>query len=167
MADTNNPLRQVHTAFWTMLESGALFAADTAAGNRIKLNTDDEDPHKGEVSTADLPEVRVACTKVTGPFEATSNSSFMDTIWEVQIAAGERTQFIVFDVIWAVYSALRQWQTTLTGLTYNDRQFVHLTRVMDADLSEDDLEKNRGIQGWSCAWRALVRMHFKTTDLGT
>jgi hypothetical protein len=167
MANPNNPLRQVYDAIWTLLEANTEFEAEMEDGNKIKLNVTQQAPWFDEVSTADLPESRGLSSKITGPHQQTSNASFMTAEFKIEVSTGDQGQYILFDVLWAVYEAMRPWEDVLTALTWNDKTFVHLAKCLEAPITEEDGTKNRGIQGWSCAWRGYIEMHFTSTDLGT
>ena len=160
-----NPISQVQSALWTLLEDNSDFTTLVPVGNRLKFDGTDPAPEKDEVSRGDLPEVRVRPVKWKGMMQHTSNSSFAELVFAVEIATGDRGVLSMFDTVFAVWRALHAWQATLGVLEWNSKTFVHGCRTLDADLDLDNKELNRRVRGWSAVWLGRIKMHFTESDL--
>lgn len=162
----DNPLRQVYTAIWSMLEAHTGFTDLVKTGNRIKYDgTTIYSPEKPQISSDDVPEVRVFQSGFKPHLEATTHGSNLDTYWSVQIASGAQEQPTLMDVQWAVYRALKGWQTNLKSLTWESKTFVTLCRPLEVKCTMHDKRLNRGIRGWSDLWAGEVSMWFDTADV--
>lgn len=161
-----NPLRQVYSAFWSMLEAHSGFTDLVLVGNRIKFSgTAARSPQKPEISDADLPEVRVVQTGLHPHLQRTSNGSSLVTRWAVQIASGDQRMPALMDVQWAIYRALMGWETHVQALQWESKEFVTVCRPLEVKVELTDRRANRGIRGWSDVWAGEVIMWFATADL--
>lgn len=163
MAD---PFSTVYDALWAALEGHAGFTALVPVGNRIKFNK--PDPIKAEVSTQDLPEVRLLPASFAGNLPITSNSSRVQHQFEVQIATGsQQVKGKLFPVAWEVIRALSKWQSHLTGLTWDAGKVIRVTNVRTFSAREGVLyqDLNRGIIGWSLNMTIDVDMFFQSSDV--
>lgn len=165
----SDPASLVYDSIWATLEAKSAFTDLVKVGNRMKFNDSaPRDPMKREVLTEDKPEVRVVGLKSDMHLQSSSNSSFWDITYSIQIATGERRiTRVLFPVMWAIYRAMADWPTTLAALTWNGKTFVHYAKPEDSSEGIDALLLNRGIVGWSSIWTYEVRLHFTTEDLRT
>ncbi len=163
----DNPLRQVVTATWTMLENNADFLALVPqVGNRIKYIGSNLAPEKNEVLTADFPTTRIVAVQFLPRPHNTSDSSGLDVVYEIQVAQGEQWLQPLLDISFAVYRALSPWRETMHALTWEGNQFVTCAKPVEVEpISLDNQKLNRGIRGWSAVWRGLIQMDFPTADL--
>lgn len=167
MIAADNPIRMVYTALWDMLEASASFmSVVTGTGNRIRQDGTTYMYGKDVVSDAGVPQVQLMLTGHKVHLEATSNDSFWDTTWEIQVATGDVRFMTMLDVNWVVYRAMLGWQDQLrTGLTWNSKTFVHLARPLVIEEQIDDKRRTPGNRGWTAVWRGEVKMHFTTSDV--
>ena len=166
MDASDNPFRLVYTALWEMLENSPTFiAAVPGTGNRIRQDSTAYMYGKDALSDADLPQVRLALAGHKPHLEATSNDSFLDTFWEIEVATGDMRFASVLDVNWAIYIAMLGWQDDLMSLTWQSKTFVHLCRPLLVEEAIGEKQLSPGNRGWTARWRGEVRMHFTTADL--
>ncbi len=162
----DNPLRLVYTALWDMLEASAAFlSVVSGTGNRIRNDGTTYMYGKDALAGADLPQVRLLLAGHKVHLEATSNDSFWETVWEIQVATGDVRFLSVLDVNWVIYRAMLGWHTHITSLTWNSKKFVHLARPLIIEEALDDKQKTPGNRGWTAVWRGEVKMHFTTSDV--
>lgn len=174
MAVSTDPLSALYDALWAMLEAHSGLAALVRLNNRIKFSGASRAPLKDEISTADLPEMRLIVAAVSPHIERTSNSGSMLVRLEVQIATGEQ-RFTeagadgvgagLLPVIWETLRALHGWQTELASLTWNSKAYVVTCTPGVAEIGVNNLDLNRGIAGWSSVWACEVECWFNTADL--
>jgi hypothetical protein len=150
-----------------MLEARADFVGLVREGNRIRFDSSsDRSPIKGNVSTADLPEVILTSVGGTLNLIDTSSTSKVTRIYQFIISTGDlRLSEYLLPVEWAIFRAMANWRTELTALEWNGRRFVKHLRVTTGSEGESNPELNRGIKGWSALWTIEVDMHFVTNDL--
>ena len=167
MDASDNPIRMVYTALWDMLEASAAFmSVVSGTGNRIRRDGTTYMFSKDSLSDADVPQVELLLVEHRPHLEATSNDSFLDTVWEIRIATGDTRFLTSLDTAWVIYRAMLGWQTQLmTGLTWQSKTFVHLARPLKVEDQLDDKNRTPGNRGWTTAWRGEVRMHFTTSDV--
>ena len=163
--DTENPLIQIHNAFWTMLEAHEPFTQLIPEGNRIKYSGKVGMKDKDEISNADLPEVRVACVETSPHLQRTSNSSTLVKIFEVLISTGDWRINTLATLEWEILRALSKWSDSLSALTWRGARFVQLAKPTGMKRSVIEHGQNRGLQGWSAVWSCEVNLVFKTLDL--
>lgn len=166
MAADPNPFTLVHDALWTLAERHPLIAA-VPARNRIKYNDPvDRDPTKDKVAVADLPELVLVCEGLSGNTHETSSSSRVNRQFAFFLSTGDfRANELLLQYEWALWCALHDWKSVLGGLQWLGRSFVKRADITSVSNGASDSERNRGIKGWSAAWRCEVEMHFKTSDL--
>lgn len=161
-----NPIRMVYTALWDMLENSATFLSVVGdTGNRIRQDGTTYMYGKDCLSDADFPQVRIVPAGHETHLEATSNDSFLTTIWEIQVATGDMRFLTLFDVHWAVYRAMLGWQDDVMTLTWQSKTFVHLCRPLKITEAVGEKQSSPGNRGWAAVWRGEVKMHFDTSDV--
>lgn len=161
-----DPITLCYDKLVTMLSEHVGFMTLVKKKNLITFSGKNRDPIKSEVSTGDLPEVRVLPRGGVPHIQRTSNSSSMIERFEVQISSGDqRVGAVLFPVKWEVYRALSGWAAALQALLWKSKTFVKLARPIDVSdgVAEDDLR--RGIEGWASIWSVEIHMWFATTDL--
>lgn len=166
MSLETDPFTKVYAAIWGLLEKNADFCKLVDVGNRIRLDGDDRRPNKREVSTRDLPEVRIVPTQLVPHAQRTSNSSTCELRLEVQVSTGDwRVHEQLFPLEWAIYRALVNWELELKSLTWNNRPFVQVAQSLGVNVGRSESDIERGIQGWAGVWACMVDLWFNTADL--
>lgn len=167
MAKEQDPLSQVYDLLWDLVEASPLVKSYVRVGNRIKFN----DPswiskEKSEVSSADLPEMILVVTQLTGRLRATSSSSsvLMKLEWLLSTGDINATRGIL-PLLWAIFAALANWPATSESMTWAGKTFVKRIDLVDATVGLTDSEKNRGVRGFSSIWACEVEMFWGTTDV--
>ncbi len=149
-----------------MLEDYSAFTAGVAAGNRVKFTSADRAPAKDEVSSADLPEVRLVPTVGTPHTERTSNSSSVVKRWEVQVSTGDqRLDVAAFPLEWEVLRAMHDWRTRLVTLEWAGKKYVKRCQCVESSVGVSNSDLDRGIRGWSTIMVLEVEMWFGHDDL--
>lgn len=159
-----DPLTQVYNSLWDMLESRQAIHSMVRIGNRTKFNI--PLPLKDEVSTSDLPELRVVTSGSTPHIFRTSNSSSVVKRYEVIVITGDQRFEVLFPLEFEILRALSTWPTKVAMLTWNSVKFVNLVRPttsFDDLLQQEALQ--RGIKGWITIWSVEVQMFFQTITL--
>lgn len=161
-----DPLSMVFLATWDLLEAHKPFTDLVKPRNRIKLLGDNRDPDKEQISTEDLPEVRIIPAGGTPHLQHTSTGSSWLKRWNIQVSTGDmRVDHLLFPVAWETYRAMSKWAATMQALKWNDRTFVTLARPLQADEGISDRDLNRGIKGWHNVFAGETQMWFLTSDL--
>ena len=95
-----DPFSLVYDRLWTLLEVHKGFTDLVRLKNRIKFSGTDRSPLKDEVLTADLPELRLICSRMTPHIQRTSSSGSVEMTFEVQVSTGDqRVTELLFPVL--------------------------------------------------------------------
>ncbi len=167
-----NPIKQVFSALWTMLEANSDFTSLVKVGNRIKYTGSNIEPDKQQIALADTPEVRVVCTGMKPWIEPdgkreyyASNATFLTVTWAVEVNTGDGGMWPLLNVMFAVFRALRDWRTHMDALTWNEAPFIHRCVPGEAKVNRTDPQLNRGIRGWVTVWTGETNMQFQSSAL--
>jgi len=160
-----NPFVQVYNALWDLLEAHAGLTDLVPVGNRIKMVDDNRDPIKDQISSADVPELRLVPIGGTPHIFRTSSSSSCIKRYEIQISSGHQTVEMLYNVEWEILRAMMSWIPTLMDLTWEGKKFVKLVRPGEMPEGVTSQDLNRGIVGWSTLWACEVTMWFHSDDL--
>lgn len=161
-----DPISQVYTALWSMVEAHTPLASMVKTKNRIKYNGDNRDPEKREILDADMPEIRIISSTSNPTIGRTSNGTSVVKHFKVQISTGDqRVDAGLFAIEWELYRAFANWANTMKNLTWNSKTYILKavpTAVQDG-MSNNELQ--RGIRGWISIWECEVEMWFTTADM--
>jgi hypothetical protein len=165
----SDPFTLVYNALDSLLWASSEVRSLVRPGNRLSFNsTKTLNPIKDEVSESDLPEMILEITSLTGNLFATSSSSEVTRQFQVLLSTGnmQATQMLL-PLEFAVFAAMANWKSVLLALRWidPDRAFVTRANLVSAECGIRDIEKNRGLTGWSAIWTVDIRMDFKTSDL--
>ncbi len=164
-----NPLYDIHAAFWTLLESKTYFTDDVPKGCRRKMTKTSRDFFREHAQAGDYPEVTIVQTGIEGGDRALGcNGTSLRLLWEVWVATGQQPGDRLWDVQWAVFRALMDWDDSIGALTWDNPE----GKVWNCDLlnSEDTLlnkQLNREIKGWSSVWRGATDCVFTHSTLNS
>ena len=163
---TLDPFTEVYNLAWSLLEASDTFCAMVREGNRIKFSGAHAQQIKEQVSTADLPEVRIVSMGASSHLWRTSNSSTITRRLSVQLASGDqRYAEALYPLEWAIYRALADWPNQVRELTWNGKPFVVNVRCTDAQHGQSDADLIRGIKGWVSIWSVDLDLVFATEEL--
>ena len=173
LAESNNPIRLVHSALWTMLEADTDFTTLVPSRCRIKYTATTEwyPDVKETLGEADQPQVRIIPTALGLPDRAqlhsSSSSSFLKISWAIEVLTGDQRLHGLMDVAWCVYKATKDWTSYLRDsatLRWQNKSFVYRTQLRrcETQLSE---KLSRGIRGWVSIWEGDTDIYLTTTDL--
>ncbi len=168
MVVEETPFNMVFNRLWEMAETSVPLAELVRVGNRIKFNQDtNRDPIKQNVNNADLPELTLVMTGGADPnLHFNSCASAISRTFSWALATGDfRYTYLLGPVEFAIMSAMANWQTELSGLTWRGELFVKDCNITDLSTGFTNQESNRGIKGWSAVWSCVVKMMFTTQKL--
>lgn len=164
MSSEVNPLTQVYEALWEMLEGHQGFIDLVAEKNEIKMLN--SSPLKDQVSTADLPEVRIIPAGGSTHINNSTNSTKLIRRFSIQVATGDRDiSTSLYPVEFEIIRALHGWTNILMELEWSGCKFVKRCVQLDTVEGSAAYDLNRGIKGWSCVWSCEVEMWFNNQDL--
>lgn len=168
LTESDNPLRLVYSALWTMLEASPAFTSYVKEGNRIKFTGTSRVYAKDSVGGADLPEVCIGLIGQEVHLQNTSGSSKIVQIWEIRVSTGDFRTAALLDLNWIILCAMLDWNTRLRdALTWQSEKFVIVCRPLKIEETADEEQLNRGNRGWAAVWRGEVELNFSTTDMRT
>lgn len=164
MSSEVNPFTQVYEALWEMLENHQGFVDLVPEKNRIKMLS--HSPVKDQVSTADLPEVRILPFGGRNHMNNSTNSTKLTRRYNIQIATGthdvsEALYLVEFEII----RALHDWTKILKELQWSGCTFVKVFRELDIQEGASVYDLNRGIKGWSSVWSCEIELWFNNNDM--
>ena len=158
-----NPIEMNYDALWQLAERRPALLNLVAPGNRIKF--DKPLPIKEEVSTADLPEMRLLIPSFKPwPFR-TSNSTTMTVTYQFQIASGDWQYKTVLNITWELILAMMTWHDVLGELEWMGVKYNKIMTMKDGSLVITQSDLNRGIKGWATLWACETEMWFGTNSL--
>ena len=168
-AITGDPFTAVYDTLWSILEDSTDFTGRVDKGNRIKYRGYRKpiDPEKPEVSTDDMPEVRIVTGGMIPHLQNTSSSSRMTVKYSIEVRSGSKDLRVAhYPIVWSIYRAMASWATRLTALTWNGKTYVILGKPI-GEVTEgiERGEVSKGIEGWYALWTISVDCWFDTSDL--
>jgi len=168
-AGTDNPYQPVVDALWAILEAYPEFVAAVRPGNRVKFcgTGASRSPIKTEISTADLPEVRIVLTG-SRPGSHASSSGYEETVtFEVQVSSGDqRLDAGHLDLRWMVFQAMFNLESRLRDLVvWSGDKIVKTAKATGTRDGFAQADLNRGIVGWTALWACEVGIWFQRAML--
>ena len=165
-----NPIWEQFNALWTLLEAENTFASAVVSGNRIKFTSSALEILKRRVQAGDLPECAVVHVGLGPKDRIASNDTALVCRWEVWITTGEQPIDAFFDLQWAIFLGLIDWDTTMRALTWESENYVKNCELLD---TEDSLLNraevlgylNRTKLGWTSMWRGQTWCEFSHSKL--
>ena len=168
MVDEINPIDQVFSGLWALVDASTPLTALVKPANMIRLDKEkDRDPFKTNVQVSDLPELTLLPDGITNAnlLNSTCESMLVHN-FTFAIATGDfRVVESLGKVQWALYSALIGWQDSLMQLQWRGLPFVVRANWVSASHGFSDPTKNRGIKGWSALWSCMVEMRFPSVSI--
>lgn len=171
MATEDDPFTQVFNELWRMAEISTPLQSLIKAGNKIKFSNPNNPtvrgPVKDQVNVSDLPELVLSTIgSTTANIHASSSTTQIQREYSWILSTGDfRTNYLLFPVQFAIYSAMTNWMGNLTALMWRENQFVKRCNYITLQEGLSNPQLNRGIKGWSSLWACSVDMHFRTSDL--
>jgi len=161
--DEYDPFTQVYQGLWDLLEADTDF-------NTLVPDTDVRVKYEGTQVYHDLDEVNearpymvaVVCKEIHPGLEGSSNGTFTDTVWTIEINTAWQGTAPLFRLAFVIMRAMREWREYLmNALLWNDQEFIWDCTPGKAQAKLGS-PSNKGIKGWTAVWEGSVRMHFKT-----
>jgi hypothetical protein len=161
----SDPLSTVYDAFWTNLETVSDLTSLVLDGNRLKF--DKRNAIKGQVQSADLPELRVILVGGDPRHKAHSGGTMWLENYEIGLLTGENEiSRILMPLRWALRKAVNAVELNLPALDLSTWEgsvvSVNPTAVRDG-VSPNALA--RGIDGWMSFWSIDVLLSFSKASL--
>lgn len=154
-----NPFELVYDTLVIQAADNPILAKYVKAGNFQVM--DSKEFPKPNISPADLPELALVCSNVSGSPIATSSRTEVTVTYVWVLTTGtfdlRRT---TSDLLWGLYSCTAAWCAALTPLEWEKKQFVSKVDFQGSELTLTNSENNRGIAGWSASWPLSVQMYF-------
>lgn len=147
-----NVLWEIHDKLWDLLEAKTVFTDLIPSPNRIKFTGAKRMPQKEMASIADMPEVMVWNAGLLTQDRRASNATFFQVQWEVLVHSGEQPFDPFFDVQWAVWVALLNWDATMKAIKIGDEYPVKNCDTLTAKDSLRDDARNHNLRGWGSVW---------------
>lgn len=156
---------EIHDKIWDLLEAKQAFTDVVPAGNRIKFTGNVRQPQKEMASAADFPEVMVRPTGTQTQDRRASNGTYLKVQWEVLVHSGQQPFDPFFDVQWAVWVALLNWDATMRAIEWNGEHPVSNCDILTTADSLWDDQRNHNIRGWGSVWVGKTDCWFGHVDL--
>lgn len=117
-------------------------------GNLIDF-TQTTDPQKSHVATADVPELVLYMSGMTGNLHSSSSDSSLTTVWRFVLSSGTFDTRIMSALSFAVLQVMAEWQTTLKKLRWSNAEFIKDVRFPAGNSGHSNRSANRNITGWA------------------
>lgn len=149
-----------------LVAAGKHFTDLVLSGNRIKYTASAFDIWKVAVQEADFPEVAVVQAGMGLHDRIDCTDTMVAVKYEVWVTTGEQPLDRLFDVQWAVFRCLLNWDATLKdALTWQSEKYVRNCELLTTEDSLLNKRLNRAIKGWSSVWAGEVWCHFNHDNL--
>lgn len=158
------PFGLIYEAIYNISLQNAILQQYIKANNYVKL---DQKTHtKANISTADLPELILSQTNVTGNLTASSSRSSIVAIYNWIVTQGSwDLAHLTSELQWGLLTASATCCERLGSLRWNEEKFLHNVELGNIEVTVIDSENNRGIQGWSINWPLLITMQLSRNEL--
>jgi hypothetical protein len=162
-----NPFSMVYSELWSILLKHPGFVRDVKLKNRIRFDIpNNRDPLKSAIGAADLPEVMLTVENITANIHDTSHTTKISRRYNFLVSTGDNRYTELLAVVeWEIFTALCNWQSTLSALQWKDKPFCKALRFVTGAAGMSNPQQNRNIVGWSSVWQCEIEMHFLTADL--
>jgi len=163
---TDNPFNLAYRSLWDMLTASKAVNKLVRPGNMIKYHEQSAgSPAKDEVSQADLPELILVANTLKGGIRTTSDTSEATLGLQWVISTGDPSVARgLLPVMFAVYAALVKWPGVAQGIQWRNGTPIKRVDLLESNLGLTDLDRNRGIAGWSAVWSVEVLLVYNTQD---
>ena len=178
MANLNindDPILQTVEAVWDCLENDGDFDAAVPAFCRIKYTTDDRNPDKPGLLTADAPQVRVLLTGLEFAVQSSSSSSTIKVSFAIEVKPGDRRLNQVTPIAWAIYRAMTRWETYLKQVTWRGQAILKRFNSAQADVhyrpGAIPARQAQGVKsevepaGWQAVFQGMAELWIRRSDL--
>jgi len=164
VSDELDPLSLAHKTLWDLVATSAPLAKLVRLGNQIRFDKRAFiSPAKAEVASADLPELALVVTQLSGKVRNTSSSSMLTLTMDWWLSTGDmNVQRGVLPVAFAVYAACVKWPDLAKLVQWRGTTPIKRVDLTTATLGITDSGKNRGVVGWSAVWSCEIEMHVPT-----
>lgn len=155
-----NPIAQVYTGIWSLLEANSGFTALVLPGNRIKYIGGNRAAGKEIVNTADTPMVSVMPLGMRPHLDASSSSSELVTIWSIEVLPGTVKIETLSDLDWEIYRAMSEWRTLRTTVSWGSETPVKRLYPVNVDPEINERRYQRVPKGWTSLWVGHCHLWF-------
>ena len=172
---SDDPILQTIEAVWDCLENDGDFVAAVPDFCRIKYTTDDRNPDKPGILTADAPQVRVLLTALQFQVQSSSSSSTIKVSFAIEIKPGDRRLNQVTPIAWAIYRAMTRWETYLRQVTWKGVAILKRFQSAEAEVryrpGAIPAREAQGIKaevepaGWQAVFNGTAELWIRLGDL--
>lgn len=156
----SNPITDVHTALWTMLEAWTPWTALVVSRNRLKAILTDKDAIKyRETVTPDtVPEFAILQAGCKFGDRQASNATTLTLIWNLLITTGDERLASFADVQWQTFRACLAWDTYLRDVVFWNSAYpvrnceLHSSQESRYTRDLGGFDLHRGTPGWASVW---------------
>lgn len=120
---------------------------------------------KAGVQTADLPEVVVYLSNVTGNLTANSSSTKISTNWRYMVSTGQYNSRIIHRLVFNVVRMHKRWHEVFGALEWRGKTFVKDARLVSGQTGLSNSEQNRNISGFAAVLDFEVDLVLNSVDL--
>ena len=159
-----NPFTLTYDALYQTAVDNKVLQEYIRPKNFVKLDKDMI--KKTGVNTADLPELLLTQTSVSGQIIASSSTTLVEVNYVFAAAMGSwDLSGLASDIQWGLLTTSCSWCANLGKLEWNENNFIKSVELGDVTVTLADFEANRGISGWSLTWPLQVSMRLRTSEL--
>lgn len=138
------PFDVLYNALVTQLVASGDFTA-----KNVIIFDKDSNPKKAAVQSADLPEVLLALSDLTGNYTENSSSVKLTPQYKYMLSTGSYDSTVIHKLLFNVLRLNADFENTLSPLTWKSRRFVQNSRIVSAPIGESNPDANRNIRGWA------------------
>lgn len=159
-----NPFTLTYNALYQTAMDNEVLQQYIKPKNFVKL--DKEMIAKTGISEADLPELLLTQTSVSGQIISSSSTTLVVVNYVFAAAMGSwDLSGLVSEIQWGLLTTSSSWCANLGKLEWNGVNFIKSVELGDVTVTLTDFEANRGISGWSLTWPLQVSMRLSTSEL--
>ena len=114
----DNPLAQVYTAIWTLLEANATWKAAVPSGCRLKVVGGTGNPLKSGAQYADFPTTYIEPVDGFSVLNFDSTNCQIKKRFQIKTATGNYQIDSMLQLEWLTFVALSNWKTTMQALSW-------------------------------------------------
>jgi hypothetical protein len=160
ITEVTNPLLGAFQALWDALKTSPVFCQLVPPGNRLEYPVVFEPTGPDTHTQSTTPYVVIVFKGFNLNPRVTSSSTLPELTFEINISTATQRAGPVMDVIWAIIAAVSAWHKTITATTSLVFPFVRCVRLTD---SEQLVQADKGIKGWTAKVRVEIGLNLKTT----
>lgn len=117
-------------------------------GNLIDF-TQTTDPQKPNIASADVPELVLYMSGMSGNLHSSSSDSSLTTVWRYVLSSGTFDTQVMGALSFAVIRTMSRWQSVLKPLRWSGAEFIKDVKFPAGNSGASNRAANRNITGWA------------------